>query len=74
MHMWGELFPKRGQLRWSCSAVSKDVYDLLALEDDCDVLILVLYPYVGMNWRGCENIQFTKDKPPDDRGNIILMF
>ena len=56
MHVWGELFPKRGQSEWSCSLVDKDVCDLLASEDDCDVLDLVLYPYMGMDWRGCANI------------------
>ena len=74
MHMWGKLFPKRGQLEWPCSVVNKDFCDLLALEDDHDVLDLVLNPYVGMDWRGCANTQYTQDEQQDDRGNIILMF
>ena len=74
MQMWGQLFPKRSHSNWSCTTVGKDVCDLLDLEDDCDVLDLVLYPYIGMDWRGCVNIQFTKDDPSDDRGYIILMF
>ena len=45
MHMWGQLFPKRGP----CSAVDKDICDLLALEDDRDVFDLVLYSYMGMD-------------------------
>ena len=56
MHMWGKLFPKRGQLEWLCSAVDKDVCDFLASEDERDVLDLVLYPYAGMDWSGCMNI------------------
>jgi hypothetical protein len=74
MDMCVELLPKKGQLEWSCSAVGKYVCNLLALEDDQDFLDLVLYPYIGMDWRGCAKLKFTKDEPPDDRGNIILMF
>ena len=62
-------FPRRGQLEWLCSAINKDICDFMALEDD-----LVLYLYVGMDWRGCANIQFNGDEPFDDRGNIIVMF
>ena len=43
MHKWGQLFPKGGQLEWMCSVVDKDICDLLAIEDDHDVLGLVLY-------------------------------
>ena len=74
MHMWHKVFPKRGQLEWLCSVVDKDNCDFLASKDDHDVLDLVLYPYVGMDQRGYMNIQFTEDQPPDDRGNIIVMF
>ena len=56
MHMWVKLFPKRVQSEWPCSAVGKDVCDMLSSEDDLDVLDLVLYPYAGMDWRGCANI------------------
>ena len=73
MYMWGKLFPKRGQLGWSCSVVGKDVCDLLVSKDDYDVLDLVLYPYMGMDCRGCANIQFTEAEPLDDRDNIIVM-
>ena len=59
---------------WPCSVVVKGICDFLALEDDRDVLNLVLYPYAGMDSIGCENIQFTEDEPPDDRGNIIFKF
>ena len=74
MHMWGKLFLKRGQSKWPCSAVGKEVYDFLASEDEHDVLDLISYPYAGMDWRGCENIQFIEDEPPNYRGNIIVMF
>ena len=53
------MFPKRRQSNWSCYMVGKDIYDFLAIEDDCDVLDLVLYMYVGTDWRGCLNILFT---------------
>ena len=42
MHMWGKLFPKRGQSEWLCSAFDKDVCELLTLEDDHDVLDILL--------------------------------
>ena len=74
MHMWGQLLPKRGQSELLCGVDDKDVCDLLAEEDEHDVLDFVLYPYAGIYWRGFENIQFTKDEPPDDRGNIIVIF
>ena len=73
MHMWGKLLPKRGQSEWSCSAVGKEVCDLLALDDDPDVLDLVLYPYIGMDWIGCAKIQFIEDERPDDKG-LFLCF
>ena len=47
--MWGGVFPKRVQSKWSSSAVDKDVCDLLALEDDRDALDLVLYTYARMD-------------------------
>ena len=72
-HM-GAIASQDGQLEWLCSAVGKYVCDLLASKDNHDVLYLVLYPYAGMDQRGCVNIQCTWDEPPDDRGNIILMF
>ena len=46
MHMWGELFPKRDQLQWSCSLVGKEIFNFFALEDDLGVLYLFLYPYM----------------------------
>ena len=74
MRMWGQLFPKTGQLDWPCSLVNREVYDLLVEVDHPIVLELVLYPYVGMDWRACANIHFTKDEPSNDRGNIMFIF
>jgi hypothetical protein len=56
-----------------CTPVGRDVCDFLAREDNL-VLDIVQYPYVGMDWRGCPNILFTTIEPPDERGNIIVMF
>ena len=61
-------------MEWLCSAVNKDICNFLVAEDDHDVLDLILYLYAGMDLRGCVNIHFIEDKPPDDRGNIMLMF
>ena len=72
--MWGQWFPKMGQLEWPCSLVGNEVYDLLARVDHHVVLELVLYPYAGMDWGGCANIHFTKDEPLNDRGNIMFIF
>ena len=72
--MWGKLFPRRGQSEWPCSVVDKGIFNLLDSKDDHDVLDIVLYLYMEMDWRGCENIQFIKDEPPKDKGNIIVMF
>ena len=60
MNMWGKLFPKRGQLEWSCSVLDKGICDLLVVENDHDVPNLVPYPYVGMDWKGCVNIQLLR--------------
>jgi hypothetical protein len=67
------LFPKKGQLEFPITPVGRDVCDLLAREDN-PVLDIVQYPYMGMDWRGCPNILFTTVEPPDERGNIIIMF
>jgi hypothetical protein len=73
MHKWGQLIPKKGQLKFPISSVSKDVCDLLASEDNL-VLDTVQYPYMGLDWRRCPNILFTTVESPDERGNIIVMF
>ena len=74
MRMWGQLFTKTSQSEWPCIPVDKEICDLLDGVEDPILLELVLYPYVGMDWRGCENIHFTEDEPLDDRGNIIFIF
>lgn len=51
MHMWGQLFPNRGQSEWPCSPVGKEVYDLLARVDHHVVLKHILYPYAGIDRR-----------------------
>ena len=48
MCIWGQLLPKTGQSKWSCSLVEKEVYDLLARVDHPIVLELVLYLYTGV--------------------------
>jgi hypothetical protein len=53
--------------------VGKEIYDFLEGVDDL-VVELVLFLYVGMDWRGCVNINFTKGKPGDDKDNIISIF
>jgi hypothetical protein len=55
MHMWGKLIPKRGQSEFLITLVGREVFDLLSSEDD-NVLDIVEYPYVGIDWRGCPNI------------------
>ena len=69
----GNLLPKTSHLEWPCSLVGKEICDFLAGVDN-PILELVLYPYVGMHWRECANIHFTKDETLDDRGNIIFTF
>ena len=69
-----KLLLKMDQSKWPCSIDRKEICDLLALEDDRYVLDIVLYRYVGMDWRGFVNINFTKDKPRDDKDNIIFIF
>ena len=61
MHV-GKLLLKMGQSEWPCSLVGKEIYDFLEGVDDL-VVELVLFLYVGMDWRGCVNINFTKDTP-----------
>jgi hypothetical protein len=72
MHMWGKMIPKRGQLEF-LARISTDALGLLASEDD-HMFVMVLCPYVGLDWRGCTNILFTLDEPPDARGNISVLF
>jgi hypothetical protein len=65
--------PKRGQFEFPITLVGKEVSCLLSCEED-NVLDIVEYPYTGIDWRGCPNIQFITEEPPYERGNIIIMF
>jgi hypothetical protein len=73
MCMWGELFPKRGQLEWPCTPANREACDFL-FEEDNIVLDIVQYSYTEMDWRGFPNIIFTTFEPPNQKGNIIIMF
>ena len=64
--------PKRGKPKFPVR-ITLDVLDMLASEDD-HALFMVPYPYVNMDSRGCLEIFFTLDEPPDERGNINVMF
>ena len=72
MHMWGQMMPKRGETLFP-SRISNVALELLASVDE-HPFIMVPYPYAGLDWRGCANILFTADEPPDDRGNIIVLY
>lgn len=58
IHMWGELMPKRGQLEYPTKISAKEL-GLLASEDD-NMFVLVLCPYVRMDWRHCPNIEYSQ--------------
>jgi hypothetical protein len=47
MHMWGYMFPKKGQSEFSCR-VSPEVLNMLTSEDD-HTLDLVQYAYLGLD-------------------------
>ena len=47
--------------------------EMLANEDD-HALDMLPYPYVNLNLRGFPNTFFTLDEPPNERGNINVMF
>ena len=74
MHMWGHMMPKRDETLF-LARISHDALDLLAsVYDQLHHFIMVPCPYARLYWRGCANILFTDDEPPDDRGNIIILF
>ena len=73
MHMWGKMMPKRGETMFP-TRISHDALELLASVDEMHPFIMVSCPYDGLDWRGCANILFTNDEPPDDRGNITFLF
>ena len=73
MHMWGQMMPKRGDTMFP-PRISHDALDLLASFHGLYPVIMVSCSYVRLDWRGCPNILFTYDEPPDDRGNITVLF
>ena len=73
MHMWGQMMPKRGDTMFPVR-ISHDSLDLLASVGELHPFIMVPCPYPGLDWRGCPNILFTPDEPPNDRGNITILF
>jgi hypothetical protein len=70
--MWGEMISKRGRLEF-LTMISTNSLGLLASEAD-QMLVMMSYPYTGLDWRGCPKILFTSDEPPDARGNISVLF
>ena len=72
MHMWGVMMPKRGQSEYP-SKIFDEIVQLLGSVDD-HMFVMVSCPYVELDWRGCANILFINDDPPDDRGNISVFF
>ena len=73
MHMWGKMMPKREDTMFP-ARISHDALDLLASVDRLHPFIMVPCPYAGLDWRGCPNILFTDDEPPDDRDNITFIY
>ena len=71
MHMWGQMMPKRGETVFP-TKISHDALDLLASVNELNPFIMVPYPYPRLDWRGCANILFIDDEPPDDKGNITF--
>ena len=65
--------PKRGDTMFP-ARILHDALDLLVSVDEFCPFIMVPCPYVGLDWRGSTNILFTDDEPPDDRGNITILF
>ena len=63
---------KRGESEFS-ARISHDVLELLANVDE-NPFVMVPCPYTGLDWQGCANIIFIDDEPPDDRGNITVLF
>jgi len=64
--------PKRGRPKF-LARISPDSLGLLGSEVD-HMFIMVLCHYMGLDWRGCSNILFTPDEPPNDIGNISVLF
>ena len=73
MHMWEQMMPKWGDTMFP-ARILHDALDLLASVDGLHPFILVPCPYAGLDWRGCPNILFIDDEPPNDRGSITVLF
>ena len=67
------MMPKRGETMF-LARISHDALELLASVDKLHPFIMAPYPYAGLDWRGCANILFIDDEPPNDKGNIIVLF
>ena len=52
---------------------SNDALELLANVDE-NPFVLVPCLYASLDWRGCANILFADDEPPNQRGNISVFF
>ena len=72
MHMWEQMMPKRGDTEFFMR-ISPDALEFLASVDE-HPFVMVPCPYTSLDWRGCANILFIADEPPDDRGNITVLF
>ena len=72
MQMWGQMMPKRGETEFSMK-ISHDALEFLANGYD-HAFVLVAYSYAGLDLRGCANILFIDDEPPDDKYNITVLF
>ena len=72
MGMWGGMIPKRVKPEFP-ARITSYVLEMLASEDN-HALGLIPYPYADIDWRGCPKIFFTSYEPPDERGNINVMF
>jgi hypothetical protein len=72
MCMWGEMMPKRGQVDFS-TKISLGALGQLGSATD-HMFVMVSCPYAGLYWQGCQKILFTIDEPPNNRGNISVLF
>ena len=72
MQMWGQMMPKRGHSDF-LSRISPDAVEFISIVNDHS-FILVSCPYVGLDWKWCNNILFTQFEPPDVRDNINVFF
>ena len=62
----------RGESDFS-TRISHDALEFLSSVDG-HAFILVPFPYVGLDWKGCANILFIVDYPSNERGNNSVLF